>query len=328
MHSLLEAAIALQRLPAASRTRWNASAASLWRWSISCVRRDSIAWSSRARSGDWRLDVLTFLRAAELMAEADGSVGWNLGNNAVGQLIALSLPKDGVDEIFGSGPDAIVAGTAVPGGGTGQRVEGGYLVSGRWPFGGGCRESQWMLCNFDVSVDGEPVLYRALLPSHEATILDNWDMSGIRGTGSHDWHIDNMFVPTRRTVRVEGGRLLVNQWRRWPGTLYALPVHGIVGPHHSVAATGVARAGIDAFEELAGAKIPRGRTGCCASRSASRKRSRARRPCWAPRKPFEPRSWVSYGRPRQAGRRPRSSSARAVAWPPATPSTVPARRWT
>src|SRR3954464_7129794 len=100
--------------------------------------------------GGGELDALTFLRAAELMAEADGSVGWNLGNNAVGQLIALSLPREGVDEIFGDGPDAIVAGTAVPGGGTGERVEGGYLVSGRWPFGSGCRESQWMVTNFDV----------------------------------------------------------------------------------------------------------------------------------------------------------------------------------
>ena len=82
----------------------------------------------------------------------------------------------------------------------------------------------------------------------------------MRGTGPHDWQIEGVFVPTRRTVRVEGGRLLVNQWHHWPGTLYALPVHGIVGPHHSVAATGVAR-GIDAFKELAGAKTPRGRTG-------------------------------------------------------------------
>jgi len=210
--------------------------------------------------GGLQLDLPTFLRAAELMAEADGSVGWNLGNNAVGQLIALSLPQEGVDEVFASGPDAIVAGTAVPGGGTAVPVEGGYLVTGRWPFGSGCRESQWMLCNFDHVVDGKPELYRALLPTHQATILDNWDMTGMRGTGSHDWTIKDVFVPTRRTVRVEG-RLLVNQWQRWPGTLYAVPIHGLVGPHHSVAATGVARAGIDALKDLAGAKTPRGRTG-------------------------------------------------------------------
>jgi alkylation response protein AidB-like acyl-CoA dehydrogenase len=72
--------------------------------------------------------------------------------------------------------------------------------------------------------------------------------------------VTDVFVPERRTIHVPG-RLLVNQWQRWPGTLYALPVHALVGPHHSVAATGVARAGIDALTELAGAKVPRGRTG-------------------------------------------------------------------
>jgi alkylation response protein AidB-like acyl-CoA dehydrogenase len=55
--------------------------------------------------------------------------------------------------------------------------------------------------------------------------------------------------------------LLHNQWRRWRGTLYALPIHAVVGPHHSIIGTGIARAGIDALTELAGAKIPRGREG-------------------------------------------------------------------
>jgi indole-3-acetate monooxygenase len=206
--------------------------------------------------GGLQVDVMTFLRAAELMAEADGSVGWNLGNNAVGQLIALSLPEQGVAEIFANGPDAIVAGTAVPGGGTAVAVEGGYRVSGRWPFGTGCREATWMLANFDH--DG--ALYRAFFHPDETTVLDNWDMTGMRGTGSHDWTVSDVFVPTHRTVRVDG-RLLVNQWQRWPGTLYQIPVHALVGPHHSVAATGIARAGIDALTELAGGKVPRGRTG-------------------------------------------------------------------
>jgi alkylation response protein AidB-like acyl-CoA dehydrogenase len=82
----------------------------------------------------------------------------------------------------------------------------------------------------------------------------------MRGTGSHDWSVESVFVPSRRTVRVPA-RLLTNQWQRWPGTLYAVPVHSLVGPHHSMIATGIARAGIDALTELAGAKVPRGRTG-------------------------------------------------------------------
>jgi alkylation response protein AidB-like acyl-CoA dehydrogenase len=218
--------------------------------------------------GGRQVDLMTFLRVAELMAEGDASVGWNLSNNSVGQLIALSLPPAGVEEVFRGGPDTIVAGTAVPGGGKAVPVDGGYVVSGRWPFGSGCRESQWMLANFDVqegdqlrqNADGTPALYRGYFHPSECTVMDNWDMTGMRGTGSHDWTVTDVFVPEHRTVHVDG-RLLTNQWHRWPGALYALPVHALVGPHHSVVATGIARAGIDTLTELAGAKVPRGRTG-------------------------------------------------------------------
>jgi indole-3-acetate monooxygenase len=215
-----------------------------------------------------QLDLLTFLRAAELVAEGDGSVGWNLANNAVQQVIALSLPDAGVKEIYARGPDTIIAGTAVPGGGSAVPVEGGYVVSGRWPFGSGCRESQWMLANFQVSdngqvrqnADGSPTLYRSFFASTECTVIDTWDMTGMRGTGSHDWSVSEVFVPEQRTVRIPG-RLLTNQWQHWAGPLYALPVHALIGAHHSVIATGIARAGIDALTELAGAKTPRARPG-------------------------------------------------------------------
>jgi len=218
--------------------------------------------------GGLQVDLVTFLRAAELIAEGDGSAGWNLANNAVQQLIALSLPDAGVAQIFKPGPDTIIAGTAVPGGGTATEVDGGYVVTGRWPFGSGCRESQWMLGNFDIvdgderlrAPDGSFVLRRAFFPSAECTIIDTWDMTGMRGTGSHDWAVSNKFVPRDRTVEVPG-RLALNQWSRWPGALYALPVHALIGLHHSVIATGIARAGIDALTELAGAKVPRGRQG-------------------------------------------------------------------
>jgi alkylation response protein AidB-like acyl-CoA dehydrogenase len=218
--------------------------------------------------GGLQVDLLTFLRAAEMLAEADGSTGWNLANNAVGQFVALSLPDEGVEEIFAHGPDTIVAGTAVAGGGKGVAVDGGYVVSGHWRFGSGCQESTWMLANFEVSEsdgprrnpDGSTALYRAYFQPSECSIIDTWDMTGMRGTGSHDWTVTDVFVPLRRTVHVPGA-LLHNQWSRWRGTLYSVPIHALVGPHHSTVATGIARAGIDALTELAGAKVPRGRQG-------------------------------------------------------------------
>jgi indole-3-acetate monooxygenase len=218
--------------------------------------------------GGLQVDLPIFLRAAELLAEADASTGWNVTNGAIGQLVALSLPEDGVEEIFEHGPDTIIAGTAVPGGGKAEAVDGGFVVSGRWRFGSGCREAHWMLGNFEVAeaagprlnADGTPAVYRAFFSPAECSIIDTWDMTGMRGTGSHDWAVTDVFVPCRRTVHVPGA-LLHNQWHRWSGALYQVPIHGLIGPHHSVIATGIARAGIDALIDLAGAKVPRGRTG-------------------------------------------------------------------
>jgi alkylation response protein AidB-like acyl-CoA dehydrogenase len=213
--------------------------------------------------GGLQVDLLTCFQIVELMSEADGSVGWNLVNNAVQQLAILSLPSAGVEEVFQHGPDQIFAGTLVPGGGTGTRVDGGYRVSGRWRFGSGCRESQWMMANFELAEDISSTstgVYRVVFPSDETTVIDTWDMTGMRATGSHDWSVSNLFVPDRRVVFVPGGGAF-NQWEHWRGTLYSLPLHAVIGPHHSVVATGIAAAAIDALGELAGSKIPRGRTG-------------------------------------------------------------------
>jgi alkylation response protein AidB-like acyl-CoA dehydrogenase len=95
--------------------------------------------------GGLQVDPLTYLRVVETLAEGAGSVGWNLGNGGVGQLVTLGLPDDGVDEIYGKRADTVIAGTAVPGGGKAVPVAGGYRVSGRWQVGSGCQEASWML---------------------------------------------------------------------------------------------------------------------------------------------------------------------------------------
>jgi alkylation response protein AidB-like acyl-CoA dehydrogenase len=200
------------------------------------------------------------------LAEGCGSVGWNLANNSIGQLVTLGLPDEGVQEIHGNGP-ANLAGTAVPGGGQATPVEGGYRVTGRWTFGSGCHEAAWMLGSFQIlddgkprlSPEGKPLFWRGIFPRAEAEIVPgSWDVAGLRGTGSFDWTVSDVFLPERRTM-VHAGIPLDNQWSRWPGTTYQLPAVCWVGPHHSAVITGIARAGIDALIELAGGKQPRGR---------------------------------------------------------------------
>src|SRR5256712_1466842 len=122
--------------------------------------------------GGRRADRRTYLRVVELLAEAAGSVGWNLANNSIGQLVTLGLPDEGVHEIYAHGADAVIAGTAVMGGGRAVPVDGGYRVTGRWPFGTGCQESSWMLGSFQIldgdqprrSPDGPSVYWRGGFP--------------------------------------------------------------------------------------------------------------------------------------------------------------------
>ncbi len=217
--------------------------------------------------GGLEIDPLTYLRVVELLAEGVGSVGWNIANNSIGQLVTLGLPDEGTSEIYAKGPDTVIAGTAVQGGGQAVQVDGGYRVSGRWQFGSGCQESSWMLGSFQILDNGEPrprpdgtgTYWRGIFARSEAEIVPgSWDVAGLRGTGSFDWTVDNVFLPERR-IMVHAGAPLDNQWSRWPGTTYALPAQCWVGPHHSAVITGIARAGINALIELAGGKQPRGR---------------------------------------------------------------------
>src|SRR2546426_10604816 len=218
--------------------------------------------------GGLQADPLTYLRVVELLAEAAGSVGWNLANNSIGQLVTLGLPDEGVPEISANGADTVIAGTAVMGGGRAVPVDGGYRVTGRWPFGTGCQESSWMLGSFQIldgdqprrSPDGASVYWRGVFQRSEVQIVEgSWDVAGLRATGSFDWTVHDVFLPERRTM-VHAGVPLDNQWSHWPGISYALPAQAWVGPHHSAVITGIARAGIDALIELASEKTPRGRS--------------------------------------------------------------------
>src|SRR6185436_17052542 len=130
--------------------------------------------------GGLQVDPITYARGAEILGEGAGSVGWNMANNSIGQLVTLGLPDEGVHEIYPSGADTVIAGTAVQGGGQAVPVDGGYRVSGCWRFGSGCQESSWMLGSFQIldggqprrSPDGTSVYWRGVFPRSEAQVVE------------------------------------------------------------------------------------------------------------------------------------------------------------
>ena len=112
---------------------------------------------------------------------------------------AASLPAPTFDDLFVGDRDVIVAGAFNPTG-TIAPVEGGYVVSGRWAFVSGCQHASWLYgnCVEDV-VDGRPKLRAAMFDPDEVVIEDTWNVSGLSGTGSHHFHVDDVIVPAART---------------------------------------------------------------------------------------------------------------------------------
>ena len=116
------------------------------------------------------------------------------------------LPRATFDALFADGPDVIVAGAINPTGSI-ERVDDGYRVTGRWAFASGCEHADWLFADcVEGIVDGVPKLRMALLTPDEVVIEDTWHVSGLRGTGSHHFHVDGVVVPPERTFLLDGGR--------------------------------------------------------------------------------------------------------------------------
>ena len=180
--------------------------------------------------GGLQADPLTFIRVVELLAEGVGSVGWNVANNGVGQLVTLGLPDEGVQEIYASGPPSVIAGTAVQGGGQAVPVTAAIASTAAGPSAAAARRAPgcWAVSRSSTPAprrrpDGGSCIGAACSRAPRSTVIPgSWDVTGMRGTGSFDWTVKDLFLPERRTMP-HAGVPLDNQWARWPGITYALP---------------------------------------------------------------------------------------------------------
>ncbi len=199
----------------------------------------------------------------ETIARADGSTAWCTSQGAVAALVSGFLP--GAAEIF-SDPDVIVAsGAGTPG--VAIETDGGWRVTGKWPFGSGSRHATWLaggcvMQRADGSTilrdDGQPQTCTAYFRQSEAEFQDIWHVSGLRGTGSDLYGVADMFIQADRIALMPYDQPLES------GMLYRFPRAGFTPVHaigFSHVALGLAGAMHDAFIELATTKIPRGATG-------------------------------------------------------------------
>ncbi len=145
---------------------------------------------------------LTAFRVVEELSKADGSVGWCAMIATALSLNAGRLPVAVGRELAGSPADYRGAGSARAGG-RAHEAPGGYRVTGRWNFASGIQNANWLYatCNMmdgdlpRVTSSGSPVLRAMWVPRESVTIVDTWSVMGMRGTGSQDFTVDDVFVP-------------------------------------------------------------------------------------------------------------------------------------
>jgi alkylation response protein AidB-like acyl-CoA dehydrogenase len=214
-----------------------------------------------ASIGGGECDPRTQIETIEAVSAADGATGWNLmiGIENMG-FLGAALPLETARKLFAD-PGLIVAGALNPLG-RAAKVDGGYRVTGQWPFASGCHNAAWfwgqcIVMDGDEPAKGEngaPMMREALIPSSAFEILDTWHVSGLRGSGSHDVAARDAFIPDEHVTAVmQGGMQL-----RETGTLYRYPPFNRLAYNKIGVAMGIAQATLEHFHTLATEKQPRG----------------------------------------------------------------------
>ena len=204
--------------------------------------------------GGAELEHPDFLKIVRVFAEADASAGWCVNQNNVFSTNSARVSEKTAREIWTVQRNVVTNGPPVP---TSRAdvVDGGYRLSGRWNFSSGIPHATWVAALTPVYHPGqaEPSEMRTLLlPKGEVKLLDVWDVGGLRGTGSHSFEADGVFVPARRSYPTTAES-------REPGGLYAIPTTLLFCSGFATVALGAARAGLDSAIELAIGKTQMGR---------------------------------------------------------------------
>ena len=194
---------------------------------------------------------LPFIAVVDLVAElarACPSTAWNVGNLGCHHWILAYYDPRTQHEVWDENPDALIASSIALAAGRGRKVDGGFVVSGKWPFSSGVDNSQWNMLAVTVYEDKTPVDWRlCLVPKKDYTIIDTWYAMGMVGTGSKDIEVNEVFVPEHRALalaRCRGGLehpgAPLND-----GPLFRVPIVASAGHPLSATALGAAEGAFD-----------------------------------------------------------------------------------
>jgi 3-hydroxy-9,10-secoandrosta-1,3,5(10)-triene-9,17-dione monooxygenase len=205
------------------------------------------------RFGGMQLSPKHFYDVVREVASACPSSGWVLSVVGVHNWQLALLPLQAQQDVWGPDPDALISSSYNPTGAV-ERDGEGFRLSGRWQFSSGCDHCHWAFVGGFVppaSAGAAPMLCSFLLPRSDYTILDDWHVSGLKGTGSKSIVVDNAYVPAHRLHSFADGfagtspGLAVN-----PHPIYRLPFGQVFIRAVSTPALGACAGALDAFTAL------------------------------------------------------------------------------
>ena len=207
------------------------------------------------RVGGSELDYVALVDGADAIGQADASVAWNWANLASHHWMLAMFDKRAQDMVWNKDVNALIASSFIFPAGRARKVDGGYVLRGRWPFASGVDSAEWNMLASVVSSEDEAdgIEYRIFVVNKsDYKILDTWTATGLRGTGSNDVEVNDAFVGEWMTLAVsdlDGGPTpgsAVN-----PNALYALPVFSLFPYVLSGVALGNAQACLDDYVDIA-----------------------------------------------------------------------------
>ena len=209
--------------------------------------------------GGFELPITEAMEVWEAVARCDSAAAWNLVMTSTLAAFAAWLPEAGAREIFADGQASVAGALSPPAVAT--RTAGGWRITGRVPFASGCHQATWLaMPAFEMDGDapvidpttGDTTPLGMFFPRSEARIHDTWHTVGMRGTGSHDIEVTDLFVPEHRTMVIGP---LARPAPGFDGPLYRmLPFPGILG--EATVSVGIAAAALEELIELARWKVP------------------------------------------------------------------------
>jgi indole-3-acetate monooxygenase len=214
--------------------------------------------------GGLEANPITRALVVEEISGHDTAAGWTLENPLDWAYFCARLPDQGAAEIYSRSADILIAaqyGRPL----NATSTEGGYRISGRAPFLSNCYDADWIASTAFVGGDQESGVM-VYFPRENCEIVETWDAMGMRGTGSNDISVTDVYVPKFRTFP------MVSEFEtgsHYKGPLYRFPLAGIAATGIPTVMLGAARKAIDEVTELALTKTPVASSGPLKERSSA-----------------------------------------------------------